>query len=25
VDDKSMQAALRVLHREFALGQSPAN
>jgi aspartokinase len=25
VDDKSMQAALRVLHREFGLGHSPAN
>ena len=25
VDDKSMQAALRVLHREFGLGHSAAN
>ncbi len=25
VDDKSMQPALRVLHREFGLGHSPAN
>jgi len=25
VDDKSMQAALRVLHREFGLGHAPAS